>query len=123
MSPRFDTWGVGVKYLSLALFLLVASCSNQPAFAESMVASYYGSESGSRTANGERFNPNGLTAAHRTLPFGTRLRVCRAGCVVVRISDRGPFIRGRQLDLSKGAAAAIGLTRVGVGKIEVSRIP
>lgn len=92
-----------------------------PAHAETMVASYYGSESGSRTANGERFNQHGMTAAHKTLPFGTRLRVCRAGCVTVRINDRGPFIRGRSLDLSKGAAAAIGLTRVGVGRVMVER--
>jgi rare lipoprotein A len=93
-----------------------------PARGETMVASYYGSESGNRTANGEHFRPNGLTAAHRTLPFGTRLRVCYRGCVVVRVNDRGPFIRGRQLDLSKGAARAIGLTAVGVGRLQVERI-
>lgn len=93
-----------------------------PARGETMCASYYGSESGNRTANGERFNPSGLTAAHRTLPFGTHLRVCYRGCVVVRVNDRGPFIRGRQLDLSKGAAARIGLTRVGVARVEVSRV-
>jgi rare lipoprotein A len=87
-----------------------------------MIASYYGSESGNRTASGERFNPNGLTAAHRTLPFGTRLRVCYRGCVVVRISDRGPFIRGRSLDLSKGAARAIGMLRVGVARVHVERL-
>lgn len=81
-------------------------------------ASYYGSESGSRTASGARFNPMGLTAAHRTLPFGTRLKVTHAGrSVVVTVNDRGPFIRGRVLDLSKGAAHAIGLTRRGVGHV------
>ena len=81
-------------------------------------ASYYGSESGSRTASGQRFNQNAMTAAHRTLPFGTRLRVTHAGrSVVVTINDRGPFIRGRVLDLSKGAARAIGLTGRGVGQV------
>lgn len=81
-------------------------------------ASYYGSESGSRTASGARFNPMGLTAAHRTLPFGTKLKVTHAGrSVVVTVNDRGPFIRGRVLDLSKGAARAIGLTGRGVGHV------
>jgi rare lipoprotein A len=78
------------------------------------VASYYGSESGSRTASGQRFNQNAMTAAHRTLPFGTKLRVTHGDrSVVVTINDRGPFIRGRILDLSKGAARAIGLPGVG----------
>ena len=81
-------------------------------------ASYYGSESGSRTASGQRFNQNAMTAAHRTLPFGTRLKVTHAGrSVVVTVNDRGPFIRGRVLDLSKGAARAIGLTGRGVGQV------
>ncbi len=107
-----------MKYLSLALFFIVASCITQPAFAETMVASYYGGKHHGRlTASGERFNQHGMTAAHKTLRFGTRLRVCRQGCVTVRINDRGPFIRGRHLDLSKGAAEAIGLTRVGVGRV------
>jgi peptidoglycan lytic transglycosylase len=78
------------------------------------MASYYGNESGSRTASGQRFNQNAMTAAHRTLPFGTRLRVTHGErSVVVTINDRGPFIRGRVLDLSKGAARAIGLPGVG----------
>ena len=81
-------------------------------------ASYYGNESGSRTASGQRFNQNALTAAHRSLPFGTKLRVTHRGqSVVVTINDRGPFIRGRVLDLSKGAARAIGLTGAGVGHV------
>jgi rare lipoprotein A len=81
-------------------------------------ASYYGSESGPRTASGARYNPMGLTAAHRSLPFGTRLKVTYAGrSVVVTVNDRGPFIRGRVLDLSKGAANAIGLTPRGVGHV------
>jgi rare lipoprotein A len=82
------------------------------------VASFYGNESGSKTASGARFNQSAMTAAHRSLPFGTRLRVTHGGqSVVVTINDRGPFIRGRVLDLSTGAARAIGLTSAGVGRI------
>lgn len=73
-----------------------------------MSASWY--HEGRATASGERFRPDGLTAAHRTLPFGTRLRVTLGSrSTVVRINDRGPFVRGRQLDLSRGAARAIGM--------------
>jgi rare lipoprotein A len=82
------------------------------------VASYYGNESGSKTASGQRFNQNAMTAAHRSLPFGTKLRVTHGDrSVVVTINDRGPFIRGRVLDLSTGAARAIGLTGAGVGRV------
>jgi rare lipoprotein A len=81
-------------------------------------ASYY--KKGRLTANGEAFRPMGLTAAHRKLPFGTKLKVTnvRNGkSVLVRVNDRGPFIKGRILDLSLGAAKVIGLTKTGVGKI------
>ena len=82
------------------------------------MASYYGNESGSKTASGARFNQNAMTAAHRSLPFGTKLRVTHGGrSVVVTINDRGPFIRGRVLDLSTGAARAVGLTGAGVGRV------
>ena len=82
------------------------------------MASYYGNESGSRTASGQRFNQNAMTAAHRTLPFGTKLRITHGGrSVIVTINDRGPFIRGRVLDLSTGAARAVGLTGAGVGRV------
>jgi len=82
------------------------------------MASFYGNESGSKTASGQRFNQNAMTAAHKTLPFGTKLRVTHGGrSVVVTINDRGPFIRGRVLDLSTGAARAIGLTSRGVGHV------
>ncbi len=88
-------------------------------------ASFYGNnpgEGGPLTANGERYNPGGLTAAHRTLPFGTRVRVTspRTGrSVVVRINDRGPFIGGRIIDLSTGAAKAIGLNKTGIGTVRM----
>jgi peptidoglycan lytic transglycosylase len=82
------------------------------------MASYYGNESGSRTASGQRMNASAMTAAHRSLPFGTKLRVTHGGrSVVVTINDRGPFIRGRVLDLSTGAARVIGLTGAGVGRV------
>ena len=81
-------------------------------------ASYYGSESGSRTASGARYNPLGMTAAHRTLPFGTRLKVTHAGrSVIVTINDRGPFTGGRVLDLSRGAAQELGMIARGVGHV------
>jgi rare lipoprotein A len=82
------------------------------------MASYYGNEAGNKTASGQRFNQNAMTAAHRTLPFGTKLKVTHGDrSVVVTINDRGPFIRGRVLDLSTGAARAIGLTGAGVGRV------
>jgi len=94
----------------------IASSSGGHSF--SGMASYYGNESGSRTASGQRFNQNAMTCAHRSLPFGTRLRVSHGGSsVVVIVNDRGPFVRGRVLDLSTAAARAIGLTGAGVGRI------
>jgi rare lipoprotein A len=82
------------------------------------MASFYGNESGSKTASGQRFNQNAMTCAHRSLPFGTKLRVTHGGqSVVVTVNDRGPFIKGRVIDLSTAAARAIGLTSAGVGKV------
>jgi rare lipoprotein A len=82
------------------------------------VASFYGNESGSQTASGQRFNENAMTCAHRSLPFGTKLRVTHGGqSVVVTVNDRGPFVHGRVLDLSTAAARAVGLTSAGVGHV------
>src|SRR6202012_5139190 len=82
------------------------------------IASYYGNESGSRTASGQRFNQNAMTCAHRSLPFGTRLRVTHGDrSVIVTVNDRGPFVRGRVLDLSTAAARAVGITGAGVGRV------
>lgn len=85
-----------------------------------MIASFYGhGEHLSRyTASGQRFNPHAHTAAHRTLPFGTQLRVCHNGCTVVTVNDRGPFARGRSLDLSYGAARAIGMSSTSAISVE-----
>jgi rare lipoprotein A len=89
----------------------------------SVLTSWYGPEfHGRLTANGERYNQHALTAAHKTLPFGTRLRVCFLRCAVVRVNDRGPYVSGREIDLSKGAADAIGLTASGVGRVKVTRL-
>ena len=85
------------------------------------VASFYDDE-GSLTANGETFNPNALTAAHPTLPFGTRLRVTNVAngrSVVVRINDRGPFVPGRVVDVSLSAAEKLGMTDPGTAKVKL----
>jgi len=90
------------------------------------VASYYGRRfHGRLTANGERFNMNEMTAAHRTLPFGSRVRVTNSNngrSVVVRINDRGPFIRGRHIDLSRAAAEEIGMISRGHSNVELELI-
>jgi rare lipoprotein A len=82
------------------------------------IASFYGNDTDHETASGQRFDENRLTCAHRSLPFGTKLRVTHGGrSVVVTVNDRGPYIRGRILDLSTAAARAVGLIDAGVGKI------
>jgi rare lipoprotein A len=89
-------------------------------------ASWYARKfEGRRTANGERYNGQALTAAHRTLPFGTYVRVTSlstAKTVVVRINDRGPFVKGRVIDLSYAAASALGLTRAPSMNVQIERV-
>jgi rare lipoprotein A len=90
--------------------------------AESGIASIYGYE-GSKTASGERASAKGFTAAHRTLPFGTHVRVTnkRNGkTVVVRINDRGPFVKGRVIDVTPAAAKALGFS--GLTKVALERV-
>ena len=99
-----------MQFRTAIVFILLST----PAHADQTVrATWYGHElAGNRTASGERFNPNGLTAAHRSLPFGTCLRVGNpktGRSVSVRVNDRGPFTKGVSLDLSHGAALAIGM--------------
>ena len=86
-----------------------------------MVASYYGYElAGSPTASGEPFDPEGYTAAHKTLPLGTQMEVDYGGSsVTVTVNDRGPYIAGRDLDLSQAAAETIGLTAAGADAVQV----
>ena len=106
---------IGTTLAALCCFALPSESKS------TMLASWYGPGfHGRTTANGERYNMHGNSAAHKTLPFGTRLRVCYQGCVDVRINDRGPYIGARELDLSRGAAAQIGLIHPGVANVEVS---
>ncbi len=103
-------------FIASIVAVLVANTS-----ANACVASYYWQPQ--RVASGGWFNPNALTAAHKTLPFGTRVRVTHQGrSVVVTINDRGPYIRGRCIDLSRAAAAQIGLTSRGVAAVQIAVI-
>jgi len=98
----------------------------QPDYDETGVASWYGPEFGNRrTANGERFDPNGLTAAHRTLPMPVNVRVTNLDngkSLVVRVNDRGPFARGRIIDVSARAAQLLGFYGQGTAKVRVTYI-
>ena len=93
--------------------IILIALSSPAVAAQAVRATWYGHElAGNRTASGEMFNPNGLTAAHRSMPFGTCLRVGNpktGRSVSVRVNDRGPFTKGVSLDLSYGAARAIGM--------------
>jgi rare lipoprotein A len=107
--------------LVCAFAMPISILTPAPAEAQTGLASYY--KSGRKTANGESFNPNGYTAAHRSLKFGTRVRVTnlRTGrSVVVRINDRGPFVQGRIIDLAYGAARAVGLHNSGIAQVRVA---
>ncbi len=100
-----------------------ANSNKQAVSSQTGIASFYSDKfNGRRTASGERFSNKKLTAAHRTLPFGTQVRVTALWnnkSVIVRINDRGPFTKGRVIDLSKTAAAKIGLVNKGIGKVKV----
>lgn len=108
-----------VEFLEIAKKRSGRNCA-----ARSGGASWYGPGfHGRTTANGERFNQNSLTAAHKTLKFGTRVRVTYRGkSVVVRINDAGPYAGGRVIDLSKAAAAKIGLIGAGHGHVQLEVI-
>ena len=109
--------------LGAACLAITASFTPVQSTESTMLASWYGPGfHGRTTANGEVYDQMGYTAAHKTLPFGTRLRVCYQGCVDVRINDRGPFIGARELDLSYGAAKAVGLVNSGVANVRISFI-
>lgn len=99
--------------IALAIVLICFSLVRPAGAAEHCIASHYGvgdGYGGRRTASGERMNPHAMTAAHRSKPFGSYARVCTGHrCVTVRINDRGPFVRGRCIDLSYGAAQALGI--------------
>jgi rare lipoprotein A len=108
----------------LKTIVLVSTLAGSVVFAPVMASAQTGIASiysGGRTANGERAAASGLTAAHRTLPFGTRVRVTNrltGRSVVVRINDRGPFVRGRVIDVTPAAARALGFS--GLAPVELS---
>ena len=112
---------------AFALLSLLAGCANHDidpsGYDKTGVASYYGARHhGKRTASGEPFNQHALTAAHPRLPFGTRVLVTNLSnkkSVVVRINDRGPYSRGRLIDLSRKAAEQLGMLRSGTAKVRV----
>lgn len=137
---RSSTTGEGTEPLKASTFGRIAgatfaagiifAAADTPAFARntglgsaSGMASYYGLRG--RTANGEHHNARAMTAAHRTLPFGTRVRVTNVSngrSVIVRINDRGPFVRGRVIDVSTAAAEVLGFRSRGVAKVELAVI-
>jgi rare lipoprotein A len=120
-----------MRYLFFATaLLLLAGCASQDdstidphGYDEIGVASFYGSaHQGNRTASGERFDQQDLTAAHRRLPFGTRVKITNLNndrSVVVRINDRGPHTRNRLVDVSRAAAEQLGMIGTGTAKVRV----
>lgn len=116
-----------MKIWKLMFWVAVATisgvCIISTARAETVIASYYCS--GQRVASGGRYNPHGMTAAHRTLPFGTKIRVinhANGKSVVLTVNDRGPFIRGRGLDVSCGAASILGMKKSGLARVTMTRL-
>lgn len=104
--------------IAVALTISLAA----PAAAQSGKASWY--SMGHRTASGERYRPDGVSCAHRTFKFGTRLRVtdlATGRSITCRVNDRGPFISGRIVDLSRGAARLLGITGRGVARVTVTK--
>lgn len=127
MTKRFFKFFGRVGFVLACVFLL-GGMHSQTGHAQPTqgIASYY--KHGKVTASGEPFDPKGLTAAHRSLPFGTKVLVTHLASqksVIVKINDRGPFIRGRIIDLSYGAAQKIGLKESGIGKValQILEIP
>ncbi len=109
--------------LGLAACATPPSSAPKPFFSEQGVASWYGTfHQGKLTADGERFDQHALTAAHRSLPFDTVLRVTNLGngrMVKVRVDDRGPYVKGRIIDLSAAAAVALGMRQDGVATVRL----
>ncbi len=121
MHLRFTT-------AAFAASLLASSFAASPALAlnQQGIASYYGAKfHGRKTASGERFNNNAMTAAHRSAPFGSQIRVTNLAngrSVVVRVNDRGPWVRGRIVDVSGVAARQLGMTGSGLTRVRVSSL-
>ena len=105
-----------VIFLQVLVFLCCISLTSL-AQAQTCRASWY--HMGTKTANGEHYNPDGLTLAHRTYPFGTKLKVTYHGrSVIARVNDRGPFVSGRCADLSRGTAHVVHLKGVQIVQLE-----
>jgi len=110
------------RFIPLAIAVLLELSLSNGALAESGVASVYSTESGNRTASGQPLNPGALTAAHRSLPFGTKVRVSNrknGRSIVVTINDRGPFVRGRIIDVTPAAARELGFS--GLAAVTLAR--
>jgi len=126
---------MGAALLTSALLLFghvapataMASNENEDVVSQRGQASFYSDRfQGRRTASGERFDQQSLTAAHRTLPFGTKVLVTRrdtGDAVEVEINDRGPFVKGRVIDLSKSAARELGMLRRGTAPVRLTYLP
>jgi rare lipoprotein A len=114
------------KHLSLSVLLLLAPLALLAKLPQTGIASYYGAKfHGRKTASGERFSKDSFTAAHRSLPFGTRLRVTNPEnnlSVIVRINDRGPVKRTRMIDLSYAAAKALGMIKKGLARVRIEEV-
>ncbi|HEX4926296.1 MAG TPA: septal ring lytic transglycosylase RlpA family protein [Bdellovibrionales bacterium] len=115
------------QLLFASILILIAGCNPagiRQGYFEKGLASWYGPRfHGRKTASGERFNMNAMTAAHKTLPLGTWVRVkslTNGKEVVVRINDRGPFVEGRIIDLSRAAARKLGMIQKGNDEVELS---
>jgi rare lipoprotein A len=111
-----------IALLAAAIQLVPVNIVGAFASSQSGIASIYSTESGSRTASGRRLDPGALTAAHRSLPFGSRVRVTNRSngrSVVVTVIDRGPFVRGRVIDVTPAAAHALGFS--GLAPVTIDR--
>ncbi|KAA8734986.1 septal ring lytic transglycosylase RlpA family protein [Acinetobacter qingfengensis] len=125
MHKLFKTMLLAILAIS-PMMTLSSQTQAKTGFVQSGMASWYGREfHGRKTASGDRFNANALTAAHRSLPLNCYIRVTNKSngkSVVVKVNDRGPFHGNRVLDLSYGAAQAIGLANAGVGNVKIERV-
>lgn len=113
---------IGIKHLFFALLIIIFSSCTTTTIVTGKASYYADSFQGKKTANGERYRKGKRTAAHKTLPFGTKVKVTNlknGRSVNVRINDRGPFVAGRIIDLSKSAAKKIGMTQQGVAKVKL----
>ena len=124
-NSRSKSSGGGGSYTVHGRRYHVMNSSQARGYRETGSASYYGRESGPRTANGERYSTLAMTAAHKTLPFGTKVKVTNLGngrSVVVRINDRGPFVKGRIIDLTTAGANRLKFKQQGIARVRVETV-